>query len=248
MPLESRRRTRSSSARRGDGVELRRLRGQRAEADDVGLHLRGGDDALQRGRRRHRVALAALGAVGQQDDRVFTARHRAVALDDRLQVVRRRVERGRERRRPGGAELAVAAAAVVAVIAGQHARVEVGLDAVEPLQRLLERLVEAHEHVGPAPRRPARSRVVDAVALVGPADVDVGVERRRVAGRVEPLHVAAGRDGEDRRHVVARIVVATAELLAFRTSSRPGSSGWGTRPGGSEPARSPRRGTRRARC
>ncbi len=204
---------RRGAARVGDGVELGGVGGHGADSDDVGVDRDAGDCVAQRGRSGDGVALALVDAVGEQHDRVLAARHRAVALHDRLEVVLRGLQRARQRRGPRSAQLTIPARAEAAVVTWQLARVELGLLAVEPRQVLLEGAVEADEQVGATTGCAAGAGVVDAVGLVGPGDVDVGVERGGIAGAVDRLRVAPGRVRG--RGVVPRVVVAAADLLAL---------------------------------
>ena len=210
---------RARAARCGNGIELRRFRGQGAEANDVGVDGRSGNRGTKSRSSRNWIALATLRAVRQENGRVFATRHCAVALNDRLQIISRRVERPSQRRGPRSSQLAIAAAHERAMIAGKDAGIEHRLLPIEPLERLLQGFAEADHEIGPTARRSARTGVIYAIVLIGPTNVDVGIERGRVSRCVNHLQVASQcRIG--RGDVVAGIVVAAANLLAFEPARR----------------------------
>jgi len=146
---------RTCAACRRNGVELRRLRRQRRKADHVRINRHARHGRTKRGGCCDGITLAALRAIRQQNGRVFPARNGPIALDDRLQIIRRREQCARERRRPCAPKLAITAARKGAMITGQHACVKKALFAVEPHQRLLQRLSETNKKIRSSSRRSA---------------------------------------------------------------------------------------------
>jgi hypothetical protein len=102
------------------------------------------------------------------------------------------------------------------MIAGKHGPVEIGFLSVEPREILLQRFVEPYHNVRAAAGYATAAGVVDAVILVRPTNVDVGVEGGGVTrAGIEQRHVASRRDGVGWCYVVGGIVVTTATLLAL---------------------------------
>ena len=109
------------------------------------------------------VAVAALGAVGDEDDAVVAAGALCIGRADRHDVVLDGLKRACERRWARAADLAIAATAMVADVARRLVIDEARLASIQPAHEVTRGRAEAAEDVRAATRWAAASCVVDAL-------------------------------------------------------------------------------------